>query len=314
MSEFEEYARSVTTGLDLPEAMKIRIAEEVVTHLEDETRRCMTQHMSRPDAERAAIERFGGEQTIAQLVAQALERRQTRFRLSRSLKMALAATLCVVLSVAVGAWFTIFKDAVAGREFMSRLPEMIGMTLYAGGFFGSLAILGVIVAVIFRVRKSVSIAAFIVVAIIFYASMNVFSAIPALRETIGTIRGGESEYTLVLHAFCMRLYVCWVPTLVTGIIIAVLVRRRAYLLWGAATLIIGLLSSLLWGFNHLIYKAPWMYWMKWPKLLSTGLLALVFVMLAGFLARAIAERFGWNLDRSAPSFTVPTMDDHVETA
>ncbi len=34
--------------------------------------------------------------------------------------------------------------------------------------------------------------------------------------------------------------------------------------------------------------------MKWPKLLSTGFLALVFVILTGLLARGLAERFRWG--------------------
>ncbi len=294
MKEFEAYAQSVTAGLDLSEAMKTRIAEEVVAHLEDEAQRCRTEGMSPAEAQRAALERFGKGQIIGRLIAGALARKQWRFRQWCATRTAVVATVLVLASIAVGAWFTVFNDAVAGREFVQSLPRLVWFILYLGGFLGCLAILAVIVAPLFRVRWVIALLSFVAMALIFYASLSLFTAIPALRETIGMIRPGQSERTSVVNAFCMRLYLCWVPTVATGILLAFVSRRRARLLWLTAPLAIGLLSAAFCGFNRLSHPAPWMYWMKWPKLLSTGLTALVFVILTGLLARAVAERFRWS--------------------
>lgn len=291
MGEFEAYAQSVTAGLDLSEAAKTRIAEEVVAHLEDEARRCVAEGMSPAEAQRAALERFGKEQIIGQLIAGALEQKQSRFRQWRAAKTAALATTLVIVSLAVGAWFTVFNDAVAGQAFMESLPRLVGPILYLGGATGCLAVLAVVIAPLFRVHWVVALSSFIAMVLISYASMSLFHALPALRETIGTIRLRQSEYTSVVNAFWMKLYLGGVPTVATGIIVAIVSRRRSRVLWLAVPFALGLLSAVLWGFNRLSHPAPWMYWMKWPKLLSTGLTALVFVILTGLLARAVAERF-----------------------
>ncbi len=309
MSEFEEYAQKVTSGLDLPEAMKVRIAEEVVAHLQDETRRCMAQNMSRPDAERAAIERFGQEQIIGQLVAQALERRQARFRLMQNLRMAVAGVACVAISVSVGAWFQVFNDFVSSQRFMESTPAMVGPTIYVGGCAGCAALLIVVLANVFRVRKSLATAVGVIVASVVVASVLSFGVLtPHLPTDI--VRGEGTDFTRFVGAFFARLYLCWVPTFTTGLAMFILARRRrACLSWLGAALATGFLSAIVIGINSMPYKAWWMYSTKWPTLLATGLLTLVFVMLAGFLARALAERFGAG--PKATSFSV--SDDSAET-
>jgi len=157
--------------------------------------------------------------------------------------------------------------------------------------------------------------------LVFYASMFLFGSVPLLHETIGTVRASQSAYTRAVNSFLMRLYLCWLPTIVTGVIIAVLVRRRACIFWLAMSLATGLISAVLWGFRLLPHPAPWMYWMKWPTLLSAGLLVLVFVMLTGFLARSIAERFGWGkshaptkLSQSSQQADVQLQSEHLAEA
>ncbi len=313
MSEFEAYAKNVTSGLDLPETVKTRIAEEVVAHLEDETRRCMSQNMPRPEAERAALERFGREQIIGQLVAQAMERKQARFRLLQNLRMAVAGLACVVISVAVGAWFQVFDDTFSSHRFVGSLPEMVEPTLYVGGLVGSLVFLAAVVASIFRARKSLAIVSSIIVLLVFWASGWVFDTMVAPR-LLGDFQGRETEYIRLVDSFSRRLYLCLVPTLVTGTLIWILAGRRAYLSWLGLVLAAGLLSTLFACIDGLPYRSPWEYSTKWPKLLATGLLTLVFVMLAGFLARAIAERFGWDIEHPSPCAGLHAEDKSVETA
>lgn len=313
MGEFEAYAQSVTCGLDLSEATKARIAEEVVAHLEDDARRCLAEGMSQGEARRAAVERFGKEQVIGQLIAGALERKQQRFRQLCATRTTVVTAVLVIVSIAVGAWFTVFDDAVSGRAFMQQMPRIIGPLLYVGGAVGCLGVLAVVVGPLFRVRWLAAFSSCIAMMLIFFASVYLFDAIPALRETIGRSHPGQSGRTMALNALCMRLYLCWTPTVMTGIVVAAVGRRRGRILALAASLAIGLLSAALWGLNYLPSEARWMYAMKWPKLLSTGLLALVFVILTGVLARTIAERFG--PDRNRPGYlwrdAPSTSDDPV---
>jgi len=295
MQEFEIYAQRIIDELDLSGAMKDRIKQEIVAHLKDEMQRCLSEGITQAEAPAAAMKRFGEAQIISRLVAQALERRQARIRRLRTTSAIVFAVLLVIISIGVGAWFKVFTDAVAGRDFVRSMPGFAWwLVLYFGAGIGCLAILAMVVAKLFHVSRFLAGLSILAVAVVFYASMFLFGSIPFLRETIGTVRAGQSAYIRVVNSFCMRLYLCWLPTIITGAIIAVLVRRRACIFWLAMSLAIGLISAVLWGFRLLPYPAPWMYWIKWPKLLSAGLLVLVFVMLTGFLARSIAERCDWG--------------------
>lgn len=292
MQDFEIYAQRVIDGLDLSGAMKNRIKQEIVAHLEDEMQRCMAEGLSRAEAQDTAIERFGKEKIIGKLVAQALERKQVRFRRLCAAGAIVFVVLLVIISIGVGAWFKVFTDAVAGRDFVRSMPRFAWLVLYLGAGIGCLAILAMVVAKLFHVSRLLAGLCILVMLVVFHASMFLFESIPLLRETIGTVRADQSEYTRVANSFLMRLYLCWLPTIMTGTIIAILARRRACILWLFVSLATGLLSAVLWGFRLMPRPVPWMYWIKWPKLLSAGLLALVFVMLTGFLARSIAERYG----------------------
>ena len=294
MQSFEEYAQQVTEGLDLSVAMRERIKLEIVSHLEDETQRCVSEGLGQAEAHDAAVERFGKEQTIRLLVAQALAQRQARFRRVCTMSGIISAVALILVAIGIGAWMTVFKDAVAGRDFYNSMPRLAWLVLYLGGGIGCLAILAMVVARLFRVSRLLAGLCMVALIAIFWVSMFLFHSIPPLRETIGTIRPGQSGKTDVTNAFLMRLYLCWAPTVITGIIMFLLAKRRACILWLSASFGTGLISAVLWGLNSLPRPVPWMYWMKWPKLLATGLLALVFVMLTGFLARSVAGRFGWG--------------------
>ncbi|MHC4170373.1 MAG: permease prefix domain 1-containing protein [Planctomycetota bacterium] len=303
MQSFEEYAQQVTDELDLSDVMKERIKQEIVAHLEDEMQRCLSEGLTQADAHGIALERFGKEQTISRLVAQALAQKQARFRRRCTVSGIVFAVGLILVAIGVGAWMTVFKDAVAGRDFSSSMPRLAWLVMYLGASVGCLAILAMVVAALFRVSRLLAALSIIAVVVIFYVSMYLFHVIPPLRETIGTIRAGQSGETRVINSFLMRLYLCWVPTVMTGAIMAMLARRRAYILWLSACFGTGLVSAVLWGLNSVTRPAPWMYWMKWPKLLATGLLALVFVMLTGLLARSISGRFGWGDCRRADKLT-----------
>lgn len=297
MQDFEEYAQHVTDGLDLSDAMKERIQQEVIAHLEDEMQRCLSEGLTHTKAHDAALERFGNEQIIHRLVAQALELKEAHFRRVRAASAIALGVLLVIISVVIGAWFNIFDDAVSGTDFVKSLPAMIWPVLYIGAGIGCLAILAMVVAKLFGVSRLLAGLCMIALVVIFCASMFLFKSIPLLRETIGTIRSGQSAQTRVVNAFLMRLYLCWVPTVIAGVIISLLAKRHDLILWLSASFGTGLISAVLWGVNRIPRPAPWMYWMKWPKLLSTGLLALLFVMLTGFLARSVDGRFGWGDSR-----------------
>lgn len=297
MQDFEGYAQHVTDGLDLSDTMKERIRQEVVAHLEDEVQRCLAEGLEPVKAHDVALERFGNEQTIHRLVAQALELKEARFRRLCTVIGIIFAVVLVLVAIGIGAWLTVFKDAVAGHDFRNSMPKLAWLVMYLGAGVGCLAILAMVVAKLFRVSRLLASLCMIASVMIFYTSMFLFESIPLLRETIGTIRSGQSAQTLVAHSFLMRLYLCWVPTVIAGVIISLLAKRRDLILWLSASFGIGLISAVLWGFNRIPRPAPWMYWMKWPKLLSTGLLVLLFVMLTGFLARSVGGRFGWGNSR-----------------
>jgi len=295
MQEFEIYAQRIIDELDLSGSMKDRIKREIVAHLKDEMQQCLSEGITQAEAPSVAIKRFGEEQIISRLVAQALERRQARIRRLRTIIAIVFAVLLVIISIGVGAWFKVFTDAVAGRDFVRSMPGFAWwLVLYFGAGIGCLAILAMVVAKLFHVSRFLAALSILVVVVVFYVSMSLFELIPFLRETIGTARANQSAYTRALNSFLMRLYLCWLPTIVIGTIIALLVRRRVCIFWLAMSLTTGLISAVLWGFRLLPHTAWWMYWIKWPKLLSAGLLVLVFVMLTGFLARCIAERYDWG--------------------
>lgn len=294
MQDFEEYAQQVTDGLDLSDAMKERIKQEMAAHLEDEMQRCLSEGLTQARAHGAALERFGKEQTIGRLVAQALALKEARFRRVRAACAVGLGILLVIVCVVIGAWFNIFDDAVSGTDFVKSLPSFIWPILYLGTAIGCLTILAMVVAKLFGVSRLLAGLCTVALVVIFCASMFLFSSIPLLRETIGTIRSGQSAQTRVSNSFLMRLYLCWAPTVIAGAIMSLLAKRRTCILWLSVSFAVGLISAVLWGFNHLPRPAPWMYWMKWPKLLATGLLALLLVMLTGFLARSVAGRFGWG--------------------
>ena len=297
MQDFEEYAQQVTDGLDLSDAMKERIKQEIVAHLEDEMQRCLSEGLTQAKAHDAALERFGKEQTIHRLVAQALALKEARFRRVRVARAVGLGILLVIVCVVIGAWFNVFDDAVSGTDFVKSLPGLIWPIVYVGTAIGCLIILAMVVAKLFHVSRLLAGLCTVALVVIFFVSMFLFKSMPLLRETIGTIRSGQSAQTRVSNAFLMRLYLCWVPTVIAGAIISLLTKRRACILWLSLSFAVGLTSAVLWGFNSLPRRAPWMYWMKWPKLLATGLLALLFVMLTGFLARSVAVRFGWGDSR-----------------
>jgi hypothetical protein len=289
MQELETYAKNITDRLDLPEATKNRIEEETIAHLEEGIQHCLAKGLSQEDALHASIEKFGKEDVMAKLVSDALSNKQRRFRLQRALQMFGVAVLLIILTVVVGAWFNFFDDMVSGLSFARTMPDYMRAILYLGGAIGCIVVLSLIARKLFHTRMILVIFSALFVLFTFFVTVLIFKNITLLREKIGVIHGDETFYISLRNAFLMRLYLCWVPTTIIGIAGLLLTRKRKCILLFCSSIGIGLLSAGLCGINRL-RGVPWLNFMKWPKLLSTGLLALVFVILVGLLSVAITNR------------------------
>ena len=151
MQNFEKYAQKVTEGLNISNSMKERIHQEVVAHLEDEMQRCLSEGLTHDEAHNTALERFGNEQTIHQLVAQALKLKEARFRRLCTICGINFTVVLVLIAIGIGAWLTVFNDAVAGRDFYNSMPKIAWFIMYFGAGIGCLVILTIIISKLFRV-------------------------------------------------------------------------------------------------------------------------------------------------------------------
>jgi hypothetical protein len=290
MQSLEMYLKNITEPLDLSESMKRRIKEESIDHLEEEIQHCLANGMSREDAEKAAIEKFGKSEVMAKLVGDALSNRQRRFRLQRSLQILGIAAILVVLSIIVGFWFNMFDDAVSGEDFVHTMPRYVWTILYVGCMIGGITILSALTCKLFHVRTILVIFSALAVLATFFAAVFIFDNIPLLKEEVGFTHGNETPYVLAFKAFCMRIYLCWIPTIIVGIAILLLACKRKYVLLLCVSLCIGFLSAAFFGISRLGNLPIWLYFMKWPKFLSVGLLAMLFMMLTGILSISIMDR------------------------
>ena len=92
---------------------------------------------------------------------------------------------------------------------------------------------------------------------------------------------------------------CWGATVVAAVAAWYLRGRRVDWRWVLGTLSAGLGAAILSGASRLGRYAPWVTQMKWSKFLSTGITALLFVLLTGILAEAFQNRRGKRKEPAA---------------
>ncbi len=289
MERFEDVARGLTEGLDLSKRVKRRIAEEVQAHLEDEMQRCLAQGMGEDEARKEAERRFGEAGALNELIDAALAARQARHRRIRSMLVMLGGAVLLLTVLLIGAGGQTFDDLFMGDRDFPSVPLWVKMAIYLAVVAACLFLLAVAAAMLFRRRIVHTLIAGFLVCATMIASVIVFAHTP-LGATIGTISVGESAITRAAESFFMRLYLCWAPALVLGGVCIVLRRDRLAAAWLVRILAVGTLSASLWGMRLLPRYGRWLLPHKWPKLSSTALFALVFVLLVAMLARAIGRQ------------------------
>ncbi len=274
MSEFEKFADLVTRDLLLSKRANARVRSEIISHLEDEYSVCREQGVPEDEARQVAIKRFGEEEAMSKLFDDSLRTKQQRFRRLSAMYLGVLS----LLVVGAGAAFNIFDDSFSRMDF----PKDLQPAIYLSALIGTLIVLSLLAAILFKVRFVPTIFATISVALTFVFAVMIVRATPA-RE-IFVFEASDDDFTRAWIGFFMRLYFCWCPTLIVVVSSLFVVRDRTQLRGSGVCLGIGLISAILWGTRNL-GLGP----MKWPKLLSTGLLAAVFVVLVWLVVRTLAK-------------------------
>ncbi|HUT24267.1 MAG TPA: hypothetical protein VM492_08005, partial [Sumerlaeia bacterium] len=158
--------------------------------------------------------------------------------------------------------------------------------------------LTLIASALFHVRKRWILVGALSAAVAFFLAMNIFSLSP-LHSTVGYIYGNETALQLAGKRFGMRLFMCWGATVIAAVAAWRLRGRRIDWRWALGTLGAGLGAAILSGASLLGRYAPWLTQMKWSKFLSTGITALLFVLLTGILAEAFQNRRGRRKEPAA---------------
>ena len=195
----------------------------------------------------------------------------------------LASIILLVVATAAGAALQAFDDA-AGRLGLSAYATPVAFGIAATAVVAVVALVG-------RVAGSPvwqTVLAAVLVLGAWLAALSLFDASP-LRRTVGFITGNETPQQHAFNRFVMRLFLCWVTVGIVGGAGLLLSRRREVFGWMVAGLAAGFCSAVLWGGYMLAGRAEWLRVMKWPKLLSTVLLVVMFVCLVRLLAAAIGD-------------------------
>lgn len=195
----------------------------------------------------------------------------------------LASVVLLVVAMAAGAALQVFDDA-AGRLGLSRYATPVAFGVAAAAVVAVVALVG-------RIAGSPvwqTVLAAVLVAGAWLAALSLFDASP-LRRTVGHIYGNETPQQHAFNRFVMRLFLCWVTVGIVGGAGLLLSRRRGVFGWMVAGLAAGFCSATLWGGYMLTGRAAWLRVMKWPKLLSTVLLVVMFVCLVRLLAGAMRD-------------------------
>ncbi len=200
---------------------------------------------------------------------------------ARVVRKAVAIAVSVLLAgVALGAGLNALDDAATGAR------GHAAHAAFAIAAAAAVALLAVGAAAIARARAAIAVASVILVLAALLGSAVLFDLSP-LRQSIGWIRGDETIAEQAMDRFAMRLYLCWTPTVIVGIASLLLSLRRRECIGVAAALAVGLASAALWGVGPYAGRYRWLIPMKWPKLLSTGLVLLVLLLLCQLLAGAM---------------------------
>ena len=202
----------------------------------------------------------------------------------RAARRALVASAALlVVATAAGALLQAFDDA-AGRLGLSRYATPVAFGVAAAAVVAVLAL---------GARRAGSpvwqtVLAAVLVFGAWLAALSLFDASP-LRRTVGFITGNETPPQHAFNRFVMRLFLCWVTVGIVGGAGLLLSRRREVFGWMLISLAAGFCSATLWGGYLLAGRAAWLRVLKWPKLLSTVLLVVMFVCLVRLLAAAMRD-------------------------
>ena len=210
-----------------------------------------------------------------------------------ALRKPIRTGLLLFVCVLIGYWFNAFDDAVSG---VGRLPPAMWALVYFGAWGGVIVGLTLVASALFQVQKRWIPAGAALAALAFFVAMMLFPLSP-LSSTVGYICGNETAWQLAGKRFGMRLFLCWGATIISAGMTWHLNGRRIDWRWLSASLAVGLVAAVLGGASHLGRYAPWVTHMKWSKFLSTGITALLFVLLAGALAEGAQN---WRGRRSQP--------------
>ena len=211
------------------------------------------------------------------------EQTQRIVRWLRALRKPVRTGLLLFACVLIGYWFNAFDDAVSGA---GKLPPAMWALVYFGGWSGAIAGLTLIASALFQVRKRWIPAGVALAALAFFVAMMLFSLSP-LSSAVGYIYGNETAWQLAGKRFGMRLFMCWGATVFAVSGVWYLRGKQVDWHWVLGALGVGLATAILGGASLLGRYAPWLAYMKWSKFLSTGIIALLFVLLAGALAEAV---------------------------
>jgi uncharacterized membrane protein len=204
--------------------------------------------------------------------------RRTEARAAR--KAIVIAVALLTASVTVGAALNAADDAA------HRVRRHAAYAVFVLGAAAAIALLSIGAAALARARAVTAVLSVILVLLAVVGSQLLFNVSP-LRHSIGWIRGDETVAEQATDRFAMRLYLCWTPTVIVGGASLLLWRSRRGYIGFAAAMAAGLGSAVLWGAQPYAGYHRWLIPLKWPKLLSTGLLLLVLLLLCQLLAGAI---------------------------
>ena len=212
-------------------------------------------------------------------------------RWPRALRRPVRRGMLLFACVLIGYWFNAFDDAVSG---VGELPAAMWALVYFGGWSGAFAGLTLIASALFQVRKRWIPVGAVFAAMAFLLTMVVFALSP-LFGTVGYIYGNETAWQLAGKRFGMLLFLCWGATLIAVGATWYLRGKQIDWRWALGSLAVGAGAALLGGVSLLGRYASWVTHMKWSKFLSTGAMALLFVLLAGALAEGVQS---WRGRRS----------------
>jgi hypothetical protein len=291
MAGFEDCARRITEGLELPKAVKEEIRQEALAHLEDEAERLVAGGKTREEAESAALEAFGRADVIGGLVDEALGRMQRRFRMGRFIRQWAIYAALVAVVFGMGIAVAPLSDYLNGLMLSNRSDGTVIPVMAAS--------LLAIIAVVLVAATGLSGARWWVTAICAIAVFGLYFFSTVLLRTTGlagaaVFAAKRLSPTALLFAF--GLFFGWVPALFAGVGVIFIKRDRRGAILMMAVFAIAILEASLWALGAAQPRQVLYYGQElptnWAWVAARGVTAVVFVMITWLLARVATLRWG----------------------